>query len=213
MTFSGMKRVGFLAALLAALPAWALDLTATPGFRELEGMKVPVLQFTDAARKLTYRPPADWRMSGGGSVLEFDAPGFGQNSMKLMVVKKPAGYPATPELTAATVQAIARAVLPKDAEQLQQTRETPSPFTLEGRPSLELSFTYLRFSQRETASLAVVDRSETEWFVMMVEAREADFETVHTQAIRSMFSWRVAREQPARAPGAENGSPVAQAAR
>jgi hypothetical protein len=187
-----MTRFALLASLLAAAPAWALDLTPRPAFRELEGQKIPVLQFSDALRKINYRPPSEWRPTGGGKAVQFDVPGSGQNSMKLMLVTKPPGTPQAAELTAETVQAIARAVLPKGAENLMLTKETPSPFTLEGRPSLELTFSYLLFAQREVASIAVVDRSETEWFVLLVSARDSQFDTIHSEAVRSMFSWRIA---------------------
>lgn len=188
-----MKRFALLACLLAGLPAYALDLTPTPAFRELEGARIPVLQFADGVRKFNYRPPMEWRWHGGGNMIQFDAPGRGQNLFKLLVINKPPGTPTGTELSSATVLAIARAILPKDAENVRPTKETPTPFALEGRPSLELSFSYSLFGSSQAASVAVVDRSETQWFVVCVEAEAADFESIRTQAISSMFSWRAAR--------------------
>jgi hypothetical protein len=204
-----MTRVAFLAGLLAAVPAWALDLSPTPAFRELEGSRIPVLQFADGARVFTYRPPQDWRWHGGGNVLQFDAPGRGQNLFKLMLVAKPPGTPAEPELSSATVLRIARAVLPSNAENLRPTQETPTPFAMEGRPSLELTFSYALSSTSQMASVAVVDRSETQWFVLSVECDAADFATLRPQVISSMFSWRPSR--PAQPSAQGNGPALSQA--
>lgn len=196
-----MPRHRFSAALgVAALcGAWglssaaALDLTPIPGVREMEGVKIPIVLFEDGARKISYQPPRGWNASGGGASLSFYAPGDGHGWLKLMTVNKKPGSDAAANNTPEAWQAFSRQFLPKDAEEIALSKESVSPFTLEGRPSHQFTFTYLLAASRNTASIIVVDRNETQWLVILISADLPQFEAIQEQAVGSLFSWRVAK--------------------
>jgi len=58
---------GLLVAGLSA--AHALDLTPITSYRELEGVRIPVISFEDGLRKVNWQPPDNWQLSGGGQQL------------------------------------------------------------------------------------------------------------------------------------------------
>jgi hypothetical protein len=178
-----------LAQCLIAPPASALDLRPTHASRDLEGVKIPILRFTDGDKTIAYQPPGGWRATGDVNALQLYAPGSGQGLMKFLLVAKKSAEPATPEM----LQAIARQYLPKDAQEVVLRSEVPSPFTLEERPCTEFIFSGRLFNAEEKTAICVVDRNETQWLVVVISAKAEQFETIHGEAIASLFSWRIGK--------------------
>jgi hypothetical protein len=57
-------------ALLGTASACAqIDLTPKDSFYEVEGFRAPNVTFHDGPNKITYSPPANWKLSGGGNKL------------------------------------------------------------------------------------------------------------------------------------------------
>lgn len=162
----------------------ALDLTPNPSFKELEGIKIPVVQFNDETTKINYRPPPNWKLSGGGNTLHLYPPGESHAWMKLILADK-----QTESVAPEALQATARQFLPQGFTNLVLAKLVPNPFTLNGHATYELIFTYSLFGSQDVASISLADRSDKKWLVLVVSASARDFDPIHAQAISSMFTW------------------------
>jgi len=177
--------------LIALQGARALDFTPIFSFREVDGVKIPVIQFDDEGTKISYKPPADWHPSGSGGTLCIYAPGIGDSWMKLVVVgKKTPETPAAASVSGEELQAFARRFIPPGSKNIAFVKQGNNSFTLEGHASAEFIFTFSLYGNRDIASISLVDRSETTWMVMLVSSNTRDFGSIREQAISSMFSWR-----------------------
>lgn len=178
------------ALLFAFECAWALDLTPVPGFRELEGFRIRIVQFSDGTRKINYQPPGNWNLSGGGRELKLIPPDVDQASMRFVLVEKKApGALDAAAAAAEDLQAWAMQFIPAGSKDVAFVSKTQNPFLLEGHSTDEFIFTYSLYGSRETISISVVDRTDTERMVVAISARTKDFEPIHKAGIASMFSW------------------------
>lgn len=181
-----MKRTCLLLLLaLAPLVAKALDLTPEPTFRDLEGVKIPILLFSDGGKKITLQPPAKWRVSGGGASLSLLPPDAQDAVMLLRILPR---KPPAPEVTE-DLDKWCRAQLPKDAAEPKLESEIENGFTLGPLGSREFTYSYAALGRRFTTSVAVVDWNERERLAVIVTARAADFAATHETAMRSIFTW------------------------
>lgn len=185
-----MNRPALFAAVLALAPALhALELTPTESYRELEGFKVPVVTFKDAGRILRWQPPAGWQLSSSDARLHLTSAERAQATIEFKVLPRPPqGRDALP--TPEHRQAWTRGFLPREASALNFKAENPSPFTFLGLPSIELLWDYAFQARRFETSISFVDLNERERLVLLVTARQADFEKVREVAMSSMFSWQ-----------------------
>lgn len=175
--------------LLTLQSALALDLTPFETYKELEGMKIPLVQFSDAKGKVNYHPPGNWRLVGGGKSLSFVPPDADQALVKFIAIdKKPEPVP-----TSENLKAWAQQFIPEGSKDIAFANEIPSPFTLEGQASNEFIFTYVLSGRPETIAIAVCDLSDKERFVAIVSTQTKDFDAIHRQVISSLFSWMPAK--------------------
>lgn len=173
--------------LLALTPftAKALDLTPTASFRDLEGVKIPILVFSDAGKKIAFQPPYQWKISGGGDTLSLYPTDRADAVMQLRVRPfKPLGAEVTEDL-----EKWCRSLLPQDAAKPTLEGEAANIFTLGPLASREFTYSYAAQGRRFTTSVAVVDWSERVRLTVVVTARTPDFAATHEAAIGSMFSW------------------------
>ncbi len=179
-----LSRASLLLALLP-LPAPALDLTPTPSFRELEGMKIPIILFQDADKKVAFQPPANWRVTGDETSLSlYPAEPVDALFQLRLRPRKPVEPGAVED-----VEKWCRSQLPPDALEPVLEREAASPFLLDSRPSREFTYSYAALGRRFTTAVAIVDWDESKRLVVIVTSRTADFPGTHEVAMRSMFSW------------------------
>ncbi len=173
--------------LLALTPfvAGALDLTPEPTFRDLEGVKIPILLFSDAGKKISLQPPPKWRISGGGTTLSLYPHDTQDAVMQLRLSAfKPPMAGETEDL-----DKWCRALLPKDASEPKLEGEAENIFTLGKRGSRQFNYSYGAQGRRFTTSIAVVDWNESERLAVLVTARAADFAAIEEAARRSLFTW------------------------
>lgn len=163
----------------------ALDLTPTQSFRELEGIKIPIVRFSDGSRKVTYQPPTQWRVSGGGDRVQIIPSGFQRALFQLRVCERP----EIPEGQEEDLGKWTLNFLPEGAEEVVPKGETAGQFTLGAVPSNERTYSYNLGGRANLASVAWVDVGEKERLVVLVIAGEKDFKAVHEEAISSLFSW------------------------
>ena len=171
--------------VLAPLAAKALDLTPAPGSRDLEGIRIPIVLFTDAGKKIAFQPPVKWNVSGGETALSLYPPELPDAVMQLRVhPRKPLDPGAAEDL-----EKWCLSQLPQDAADLTREGDAENVFTLGPLPSHEYTFSYSAQGRRFTTSVAVVNWNDRERIAVVVTARTADFRPTHEAAMRSMFSW------------------------
>ena len=163
----------------------ALDLTPRQSVRKLEQFNVPVVLFEDGARTVRWQPPAGWQLNTVGRALTFFPPKSAVATARLELGPAHALATATGDAPLAWAQGH----LPKTATEIALTAERENPFSLSGLPSKERIYAYRVGDQRLTTSVAYVDLNQRESLALVVTALATDFESIHTEAIASMFSW------------------------
>ncbi len=171
-------------ALLHPLRGEALDLTPKDSWRQLEGFRIPTLTFTHGATKIYYQPPGDWQVNGSGRTLSF-YPGPQGAFMQFRSVARP----AVAEGAAEDVAKISQFYLPPDAREVELVEKRPSPFMLDGAPSVEFIYSYNAAGQRFSTAVAICDFDPQERLIVIITARSADFKEIHDSGISSLFSW------------------------
>ncbi|HSI12801.1 MAG TPA: hypothetical protein VK961_12200 [Chthoniobacter sp.] len=210
-----VRSLGLASLLFSTLPGRALDFTPQETWRPLEGVRIPVLMFSDTIGKIRYQPPGNWNFSGGGPTFTLYPPDFNGAVMKLLVL---AHAPGIPEITSYPSEDLAKwcqRQLASDAQEVKLLQENPSPFMLTGKPCREFVFEYLSGGRRFQTSVAVLDWNEKEHLAVVITALNQDFKAVHDTGNSSLFSWSVRKaDQPkaAPAPDATAASPTAPSA-
>lgn len=180
---------GFLVCLILAVgPARALDLTPFMDERELEGFRIPIVRFGDGTRRVSYRPPDKWRVAGNETDLNLIPPNRTGCAVKLSVRPRPPGLQEGSD-PRDELKKWARNLLPADAAEVAVLSENASPFMMGRLVSHEFVFGYESRAAHFVRSVAVVDLSDKQRFIVMVDARPEDFESLHKETIASMFSW------------------------
>ena len=174
-----------LASTITPLAGNALDLTPTPAFRDLEGIKIPIVLFTDAGKKISFQPPAKWNVSSGDNSVSLYPTERADAVMQIRVrARKPLAEGVTEDLAKWCLSQ-----LPPDAAEPALDGEAANIFTLGTLPSREFTFSYAAQGRRFTTSVAIVDWNERERLAVLVTTRTPDFATTHEAAMRAMFSW------------------------
>ncbi len=179
----------FLFCIASAPLLLALDLTPISGTRELEGLAVPVVNFTDGAEKVAWQPPSEWKMSGGGKHLTLYPQELTQAAVDLELVDRKAAQPPplTPDFEDLTKWV--KSFLPSDATEVTYLEEVTCPFSLRNVSSRELQFSYLSQASRFSTSISIVDLYPSDSLLLLVTAQKDDFAALRRQAIKSMFHW------------------------
>jgi len=182
----------------AAAPALALDFTAQETWRQLEGVRIPILMFSDPTGRIRYQPPGGWDYSGGGPTFALYPAKTNGAFMKFFVLGHATGIPEIAAFSSDDLEKWCHNYLATDATEVQLVVENPSPFMLSGKPSREFIFEYKSAGQRFKTSVAVLDWNEREHLAVVITALGADFNVVHDAGTSSLFSWSLRKAEPAR---------------
>ncbi len=185
--------LGFLALASRGL---AIDFTPQETWRLLEGVRIPILMFSDPAGKIRYQPPAGWNYSGEGPVFALYPPKGTGAFMKILMLAHQGGIPEITSLPSSDLEKWCQHFIADDAQEVKLLAENPSPFMADGKPSREFVFEYKSSAQRYETSVAVSDWNDHEHLAVIVTALGADFKSIHDAGISSMFSWSVRRTDP-----------------
>jgi len=189
-------------------PGRALDFSPQETWRSLEGVRIPVLMFTDPEGRIRYQPPGGWNFSGGGATFALYPPNIDGAVMKFAVLQHAAGLPEITAFPSADLAKWAQNYLATDAEEVKLLTENPSPFMLNGKPSREFVFDYKSASQHFQSSVAVLDWSEHEHLAVIITALAGDFKAVHSAGTSSLFSWSLRKSETAATPAPTTASAV-----
>lgn len=175
---------------LCFTPGRALDLTPQQTFRDLEGVRVPIVRFRDAGQSITYQPPTGWRVTGTEKSLQM-IPGDREQAvvqLRVEIRAAPASDAAQPP---EDFEKWARAYVPSMATQVERVGEAANAFMIGNASSRELLFSFALPTGRFITSVAAVDLSEKERLAVITVARREDFKKVHDDAVASLFSWQI----------------------
>jgi pseudouridine-5'-phosphate glycosidase len=185
-----LNSLSFLLWVVAAHTAAALDLTPIHSERELEGFRIPMITFTDAAKKVSYQPPSGWTFSGEGSRVSLYPSASPQASMQLRILpKQPVPASANGTSTEEEILKLVESHLPPAAEEQTATGTNVSPFMLGPLPSKEFLHEYKAQGRRFSQSTSVVELNAKARMLVIISARAEDFKEVREAAIASLFSW------------------------
>jgi len=179
---------GLLVAGLSA--AHALDLTPITSYRELEGVRIPVISFEDGLRKVNWQPPDNWQLSGGGQQLNLYPEKIALAAAQLKLIGHDAAQ--IPARTGALNDFLkwAMSFVPRDATGLTFDHESPNPFLLGGKPSREITVSYVSSAKKCSTSVALVDLDARQSLALVITACTEDFEQVYSAGTASMFRWQ-----------------------
>jgi hypothetical protein len=194
---------------LLSAPLRALDFAPQESWRMLEGVRLPVVMFTDPIGKIRYQPPGGWNYNGGGPIFTLYPPKSNGAFMKIQVLGHAKGTPEITDLASDELAKWCQHYLADDAQETKLTAENPSPFMLDGKPSREFVFEYKSSGQRYQTSVAVMDWNDHEHLAVIITSLDADFKGIHNIGIGSLFSWSVRKTETAAAQATPTPSPAA----
>jgi hypothetical protein len=157
---------------VASSASAALDLTPTPGVRELEGIKFQQLLFHDGNRTVSYEAPRGWNYYGGGNRLELIPQNL--SLAKASIDVRPLSATA---ISVADLQAAALRDVPEMAGNSQLFAENGEAVAIDGQATVEVTIGYTISGQRFAKSVYLLPRSDCE-LVFTVISRATDFEKV-----------------------------------
>ena len=173
-----------LSLLFAASVAQGLDLTARQTMRELEGIRIPQLEFEDGTKRVIYMPPDGWTHSGQSRSLLLGVPDRPSSTAEIRLIAV-----VSDEERAMPMGEWIKRLLPTGTGVPEIVREVEGSFSLDVRTAQEWIFRFTANGKPMMRSIAVVALSPEERFVTLITAREEDFATTRTEMMRSMSSW------------------------
>ncbi|MES2571490.1 MAG: hypothetical protein V4710_15735 [Verrucomicrobiota bacterium] len=173
--------------LLSCGTTHALDLTPKEGFKELEGIKIPVLLFTDKGQTVSWIPP--WPVTGEGNRITLRPTNAVHSAMFIEVRKRASSAVPAPGATQTDLITWALPFLPQDLEKLVFSSMIPCPYQLHSKPSQEYIFNYVSQARAMTSSLSYVDLNDEERVFVHITSLAEAFKSFRSQAIPSMFRW------------------------
>jgi hypothetical protein len=178
----------------------------------LEGVRLPVVMFSDPLGKIRYQPPGGWNYSGGGPIFNLYPPKSNGAFMKMQVLAHAKGAPEVGDIPSDDLKKWCQHYIADDAQETKLVAENPSPFMLDGKPSREFVFDYKSSGQHFQTSVAVLDWNDHEHLVVVITCLDADFKGIHDIGTASLFSWNLRKTDPAPVPAPATPAPAAAAA-
>lgn len=199
---------GLAAILFSTVSSHALDFTPQETWRGLEGVRIPVVMFSDPTGRIRYQPPGDWNFSGSGAMFSLYPPKLTGAVMKMLILRHAPGAPEIVNIPSADLAKWCQNYLASDAQEVKLQQENPSPFLLGGRESREFVFEYLSSGQRYQTSIAVLDWNDQEHFAVVITALAPDFKAVHDTGNSSLFSWSLRKTEAPKGTPAPGPTPI-----
>jgi hypothetical protein len=186
-----MVRAITLTATLALLGAASvraeIDLTPKESFYVVEGIKVPNITFKNTPKDITYSPPANWTLSGGGGKLTLVPLDSVQAGGSIQSV--PTRVPS-PEATEANVKAysdLAAKLVPSGASKVEVVEAQVCPMRISGKAMIEVTLSYSFYGQPFKMNVLFMPR-EKEELRFQFSSRASDYAKMFKDFRGSLFS-------------------------
>ena len=170
-----------------ALGAGVIDFTPQESFYLAENRKVPCVAFRNGDDPMSYSPPNDWKLSGGGARVTLasqDAVQAGA-AMEVRRVREP--VPATEENVKAYADVAAK-YLPREATKVAVVDSGIASIRIGKYAMVEVNLTYSLFGQAYSTNILFLPYEKQQQITFQVTARTADFPAVAKAFRRSLYS-------------------------
>lgn len=181
-------RAFVLAFLIVETTSFAgLDLTPTPGSKELDGAKIPVLSFQVDGRTATYQPPHGWGYAGSSASLRIYC--SGDQSADATVEKIPLPKPVLFDEAQMKVAAeTAMQAIPTGSEHSMLVSQEKNPLKIGDKETIETVISYTFYGHAMQMSLLDLNMG-TMLVRFKLIAEKKDFSAMHGLFRGSLFSW------------------------
>jgi hypothetical protein len=175
----------FLTIVLTAKSA--IDLT--PSVHEYigEGIKYQKLIFQNDKQRVEYNPPPGWAFHGSAERVQLTPPKKSFAEALIEAVPLAAPQPLDEKFTKALEQQFISS-LPSGSQFVEVVSEEQNPVPLDGNRTFEVTASYQLMGVKFLRSALFVNLPDTQ-LIFRLAARNDDFEALHNEFKRSIFSW------------------------
>jgi hypothetical protein len=190
------------AALFLTLPclafAGALDLTPHPIITAFKGLRVNRYFFEDAGKQMGFRIDNNMTVKGTSASAVFEFGDLKNSGMKILRSPK---NPEAPfgEKDLESYRAVARALVPESATDVQVEQEKPGAIAINAWTSYQFVFTYNLSGSAYRRSVIFLNYDKTEQLIMDVSAPSPEFDRVYLrsyQVLNSLSELRTSSSGP-----------------
>jgi hypothetical protein len=175
-------------ALFSAAGAHAqIDLTPTESFYEVEGIRVPNVTFRDTKKNITYTPPADWNLSGGGKKLTLTPRDSVQAGSTIESVPARESLPPATAENVKFYSDLALTLAPREATKVEVVEAVVCEMRISGKAMIDVTLSYSFFGQPFRMNVLFMPR-DREQLRFLFSARVADYPPLFKSFRSSLFS-------------------------
>jgi hypothetical protein len=160
--------------LLSRIACAQVDLTPVPSTYELDGVKMSNVLFRNGREQITYCPPQDWRLSGGGTRLTL-VPPAAPNADAQVEVK---ALPTLPFDEANLKKYVdnAKLSIPRESRNVEMLGAKVNPLKICGHDTLAIELTFDAFGVGFRTHQLYLNGNEGQQWVFRFTAPAAAFE-------------------------------------
>lgn len=166
-----------------------IDLTPSVSEFVGEGIKYQLLSFRQDKQRIGYNPPPGWSFSGSAERVRLIPPKKNFAEAVIEAVPLAAPQPLDEKITKALEQRFVSS-LPSGSQFVAVVSEEQNPVPLNGNPTFEVIASYQLMGEKLLTSSIFANLPETQ-LIFRLTARKDDFESLHREFKRSIFSWHL----------------------
>jgi len=171
---------------LAGIACAEVDFSPRDSFYLAEATKVANVAFRNGKADITYSPPGNWKLSGGGRRLTLTPPNIAQAEAVMQTSPVTEPVPAT-EANFKAYAEVATRVIPREASKVIVADPSISPLRIAGRDLVEITVTYALYGQQFTTNLLFLPYGK-EQITFQFTSRTADYAPLAKAFRSSLFS-------------------------
>lgn len=164
-----------------------IDLTPSASEFIGEGIKYQKLSFLQDKQRIEYDPPPGWTFSGSAERVQLTPPKktFAEAVIEALPLAAP--QPLDEKITKALERQFI-ASLPPGSQFVTVASEEQNPVPVDGNPSFEVTASYQLMGEKFLKSAIFANLHDVQ-LIFRLTARKDDFELLHRDFKRSIFSW------------------------
>ena len=156
---------------------------------ETDEYKFTALFFADGTKRISYRLPRDWTYSKSAPErIKLSPPAVTRAESEIAVEKLAQPF-AFDEEGKQKLKEKARALVPKDAEEVQFIGDQSNPIMIGGHDTYEVTLSFILFGERYKMGLLFAHIGAQQMRFRTI-ARPEDFDAVHSTFRSSLCSWQ-----------------------
>lgn len=183
-----VSRIAFGILLTLSLRASAeLDLTPETQESVLEGTRSQVTAFRNGAGYVTWQPPNNWRITGGGTQVRLTPPDAVQAEARVEITG-PAGTDTFDETFTKKFRQEVLGSLAREVTAVEWADDEASPLHINQHPTYKVTVSYTLGGQRFTTAVWLCNFARQQ-LRFRITARAGEFEKLHELFRESLYTW------------------------